>query len=440
MTSLPFLSNTFHNFNIRIMIIVNPGLIVSQKNIEKSVLIPYNNLKIRRKKKMTALLFVIYIVFVSLGLPDSLFGVSWPVVHTDFSVPESFASLYSIITGVCTGGVSFVSGKMLRRFGTAKVTLFSTLLTVIALLGISFSPNIVIMMICSVLLGYGAGAIDTGLNNFVSLHYEARHMNWLHCCWGLGVTVSPLIMSGFLSEEAGSWRGGYRVVALLQFAITAVILVFLKKWENVEKSAKQEAAEETSGGGRLFDLLKIKGVIPSILSMGFYCGMEFTLGTWGATYAVNSFLIAPDEAAKWVSLYYGGIMLGRIIAGFMSMKFHDKVLIKSGIVTAFLGIVIFALPLGKLSLLGFLLIGIGFGPIFPSILHSVPERFGKTYSADLTGYHMGGAYGIGFFTQLIYGFTATATTFRITPFVLIALCIGVFITNDTAIRKTKQAE
>lgn len=387
---------------------------------------------------MTALLVVIYIVFVSLGLPDSLFGVSWPVVHTDFGMPESFASFYSIITGVCTGGVSFVAGKLLRKFGTAKVTLFSTLLTAAALFGISLSPNIVVMMLFSVLLGYGAGAIDTGLNNFISLHYEARHMNWLHCCWGLGVTLSPLIMSGFLSEEAGSWRGGYRVVALMQLAITAVIFISLKKWEKVEKNAKEEISEENAGGGRLFDLLRIKGVIPSILSMGLYCGMEFTLGTWGATYAVNTFLIAPDEAAKWVSLYYGGIMAGRIIAGFASMKFHDKVLIRSGLLISLAGIVIFALPLGKLSLTGFLLIGIGFGPVFPSILHSVPERFGKTYSADLTGYHMGGAYATGFFVQLVYGFAATGITFVITPFVLMALCVGAYLANEAALKKTKK--
>lgn len=386
---------------------------------------------------MSALLIVIYIVFVSLGLPDSLFGVAWPVVHNDFGIAESFASVYSIITGICTGGVSFVAGKMLRRFGTAKVTLFSTLLTVIALLGISFSPNIVVMMICSVILGYGAGAIDTGLNNFVSLHYEARHMNWLHCCWGLGVTVSPLIMSGFLSEETGSWRNGYRVVAALQLLITFVIFLSLKKWEKIEKSAKSENLQEENGGGKLFDLIKIKGVIPSILSMGLYCGMEFTIGTWGATYAVNTFILPPDEAAKWVSLYYGGIMIGRIIAGFVSIKLPDKMLIRGGIITAFSGILIFALPLGKISLLGFLLIGIGFGPIFPSILHSVPERFGKTYSADLTGYHMGGAYGIGFFIQLIYGFAATATTFIITPFVLLALCASVFTANEIALKKTK---
>lgn len=386
---------------------------------------------------MSALLIVIYIVFVSLGLPDSLFGVAWPVVHGEFGVAESFASVYSIITGVCTGGVSFVAGKMLRKFGTAKVTLFSTFLTVIALLGMSFSPNIVVMMIFAITLGYGAGAIDTGLNNFISLHYEARHMNWLHCCWGLGVTISPLIMSRFLTDEIGSWRNGYRVVALLQLSITVIILISLNKWEAKEKEIVP-AEEEAQGSGKLFDLLKIKGVITSILSMGLYCGMEFSLGTWGATYAVNSFGISPDEAAKWMSLYWGGIMLGRVISGFISMKISDKNLVRGGIVTSFLGIIIFALPLGKLSLLGFLLIGIGFGPIFPSILHSVPERFGTTYSADLTGYHMGGAYGFGFAFQLIYGYVATATTFRITPWFLVLLCVGVFLANEKTLKTLKK--
>ncbi|MEE1065238.1 MAG: MFS transporter [Acutalibacteraceae bacterium] len=387
---------------------------------------------------MAALLIVIYIVFVSLGLPDSLFGAAWPVTHKDFGIAESFASYYGIITGVCTGGVSFIAGKVLRKFGTAKVTLVSTFLTAAALVGMSFSPNIIVFMIFTVVLGYGAGAIDTGLNNFVSLHYEARHMNWLHCCWGLGVTISPLIMSAFLSEELSSWRMGYRVVALLQFSIAFVILFFLKKWDKVEKSIVAKEGSDQAGGGRLIDLLKIKGVLTSILSMGLYCGMEFSLGTWGATYAVNTFLIAPDEAAKWVSLYFGGIMLGRVIAGFASMKFSDKTLIRAGIATAFVGIIVFALPLGKLSLVGFLLIGTGFGPIFPSILHSVPERFGTTYSADLTGYHMGGAYGIGFAIQLVFGYAATLISFSITPFVLLALCAGVCLANETTLKMIRK--
>lgn len=386
---------------------------------------------------MISLLIVIYIVFISLGLPDSLFGVAWPVVHHDFSIAEGFASIYSIITGVCTGGVSFVSGKLLRRFGTAKVTLFSTLLTAVALFGISLSPNIVFMMIFSVILGYGAGAIDTGLNNFVSLHYKARHMNWLHCFWGLGVTISPLIMSGFLSDQAGSWRNGYKVVSLLQLSITIIILLFLRKWEATEKTAADDSQGVPEQQAGLLQLIRKKGVITSILSLGLYCAMEFTLGTWGATYAVNTFLIAPDEAAKWVSLYFGGIMTGRIISGFLSIKLHDNTLLRLGIITSLLGITVFALPLGKYSLMGFLLIGIGFGPIFPTVLHSIPERFGKTYSPDLTGYHMGGAYAIGFFFQLLYGFVATSTTFTITPYFLLLLCAGVFLCNEATVKKLK---
>lgn len=387
---------------------------------------------------MAALLIVIFIVFVSLGLPDSLFGAAWPVTHKDLGIAENFASYYGIITGLCTGGVSFIAGKVLRKFGTARVTLVSTFLTVAALVGMSFSPNIIVFMIFTVVLGYGAGAIDTGLNNFVSLHYEARHMNWLHCCWGLGVTISPLIMSVFLSEDLSSWRIGYRVVALLQLSITVIIALSIKRWDKVEKSIVSENTEDKAQSAKLFDLLKIKGVLTSILSMGLYCGMEFSLGTWGATYAVNTFAIAPDEAAKWVSLYFCGIMLGRVIAGFVSVKLNDNALVRCGIITAFLGVIIFALPLGKFSLAGFLLIGIGFGPIFPSILHSVPARFGTTYSADLTGYHMGGAYGIGFAIQLIYGFVASGTTFKITPFVIMALCLGVFTANETTLKILKK--
>ena len=179
---------------------------------------------------MTSLLIIIYIVFISLGLPDSLFGVSWPVLHLDFGVPESFAAVYSIIIGVCTGGVSFVAGRLIRRFGTGKVTYFSTLLTVLGLIGISFSPNLIVAMFFAIVLGYGSGAIDTGLNSYVSLHYEARHMNWLHCFWGLGVTISPIIMSGFLGGDGSNWRSGYRVVALLQFSISMLVLLTLKKW------------------------------------------------------------------------------------------------------------------------------------------------------------------------------------------------------------------
>lgn len=381
-----------------------------------------------------ALLIVIYIVFISLGLPDSLFGVSWPVVHLEFGISEGFASIYSIIIGLCSGGVSFVAGKLIRKFGTGKVTFFSTLLTAVGLIGISFAPNIVVMMLCSIILGYGAGAIDTGLNSYVSLHYKAKHMNWLHCFWGLGVTVSPMIMSAFLGGGEGAWRNGYRVVALLQLSIALIVLLTLKRWNtSTEPQAQQREKKEMS----MLQLLRLKGIIPSIVSLGLYCSAESLLGTWGATYAVNVFAIAPEVAAKWVSLYYGGIMLGRVISGFASVKASDNTLIRWGILVSIFGTLMLFLPLGSASLVGFLLIGIGFGPIFPSVLHSVPARFGSEYSADITGYHMGGAYGIGYVLQLTFGFIATTVGFAATPYILIALCTGVFAANALTLRRLK---
>lgn len=384
---------------------------------------------------MLFILVVIYIVFISLGLPDSIFGVAWPVVHKDFAIEESFASFYSIITGFCTGGVSFIAGMVIRKFGTPLVTFVSTLLTAIGLFIMSVAPNIVVMMIGAVVLGYGAGVIDTALNNFVSLHYKAQHMNWLHAFWGVGVTISPLIMAMFLTDQTDSWRGGYKVVAAIQLSIAIIIAIALKKWRTVKDVNDEITTQENKKG--FVELLKMKGVITSVLSQGLYCSMEFLIGTWGATFLIHVHDLEPDGAAKWVSLYFGGIMIGRFISGFISMKTPDNTMIRLGIGVSFVGMLLLALPLGELSILGLLLIGVGFGPIFPSILHSVPERFGKEYSADITGFHMGGAYAIGFGIQLIFGFVATGTTFKITPFVLIALCVGIILANEATIKKIK---
>ncbi len=387
---------------------------------------------------MISLLVIIYVVFVSLGLPDSMFGAAWPVVHTEFQIPESFASVYGIITGVCSGGVSFLAGYVIRKFGTPKVTLVSILLTALGLLGISFAPNIVVMMIFTVVMSYGAGAIDTGLNNYVSLHFKARHMSWLHCCWGLGVTISPLVLS-FVLDSGNSWRSAYRIISLMQFSIALAVGLFLKKWIAFDKKQNIDIEEETKQekSNEKLNIFKIKGLITSILSQGFYCSMEFLIGTWGASYLVNVYGSDPAIAARWISLYYCGIMLGRLVSGFVSIKANDKSLIRGGILFSFLGLLFLALPIGEIASAGLLLIGFGFGPIFPSILHSVPARFGKKFSADITGFHMGGAYGIGFFMQLVFGFVATETTFKITPYVLLTFCLLLFIMNETTEKKVK---
>lgn len=217
----------------------------------------------------------------------------------------------------------------------------------------SFAPNIVIMMLGAVVLGYGAGVIDTALNNFVSLHYKSQHMNWLHACWGVGVTISPLIMSAFLSTDTGSWRNGYRVVALLQLSIGIIIALTLNKWKIVKENFSQEDSTEQQKS--LIEILRIKGVATSILSQGLYCSMEFTIGTWGASYLVNVYALQPDEAAKWISLYFCGIMIGRIISGFISIKTSDNTMIRGGIAVSGVGMILLALPLGRfLSLVCFL--------------------------------------------------------------------------------------
>ena len=262
-------------------------------------------------------------------------------------------------------------------------------------------------------------------------------MNWLHAFWGIGVTISPLIMSFFLAGETGSWRNGYRVIALLQLSIAVVIAFSLKKWRTIKESATEEETTTENKKG-FFELLKIKGVLTSLISQGLYCSMEFLIGTWSASFLVHVHTLQPDEAAKWISLYFCGITIGRIISGFISIKASDNTMIRLGIATSFVGIILLALSLGNVSLVGLLLIGIGFGPIFPSILHSVPDRFGKEYSADITGFHMGGAYGMGFAVQLIFGFIATTITFNITPFVLIGICICLFMANETTIKTLKK--
>ena len=220
--------------------------------------------------------------------------------------------------------------------------------------------------------------------------------------------------------------------------IGVIALVAFRKWEAIEKGSDKADGTEEKSGKTLRDVLKMKGVLTSILSLGFYCGMEFLMGTWGATYAVNVFSLSPADAAKWVSLIYGGIMLGRLVAGFASMKLNDNKMIKSGMLIAFIGIVFLALPIGKASLYGFLVIGFGFGPIFPSILHSIPDKFGKEFSADITGFHMGGAYTIGFAVQMIFGFVASATTFKITPFVLVGVCIMMVLMNESTLKTLKK--
>lgn len=380
---------------------------------------------------MVLLLVVIYITFISLGLPDSVFGVAWPVVHLDFGVIESLGSIYTVIIAVTSGGVSFFAGSIIRRVGTGTVTAVSVFLTAISLLGSSFANNIYVLLSFSILGGLGAGAIDTGLNNFVSLRYKAIHMNLLHCFWGVGVTVSPLICAVFLKN--GDWRGGYRTLSYIQFGIAIIVLASLFLWYKYD-SIKNNGRPNLSSRNpkpRAIDAFKINGVVLSIGALGFYCAMEFLVGTWGASFLVNARNFNVSNAANLVALYYGGVMSGRLISGFASLKVVDKNLIRAGLAVALIGILILLFSKDSIgSAIGLFVIGLGFGPVFPSTLHAVPERFGKELSADITGFQMGGAYAIGLVVQIAFGYTAPATTFNIMPYVLLACCAIAFLLSE----------
>ncbi|NLT17773.1 MAG: MFS transporter, partial [Clostridiales bacterium] len=328
------------------------------------------------------LLAVIYVAFISLGLPDSLFGVAWPLMHIELNLDEGFAAVYMLIVGVCTASVSFLAGPIIRKLGTEWVTAVSVTLTAVGMIGIGLSPNIWVMMVFAFLMGIGAGAIDTALNDFVSKHYKARHMSWLHGFWGIGVTLSPLIMSIFL--DMGGWRGGYMTMSYIQFGLAAIMFTSFPLWKRVraihdkqdkaikdkelEKNEKTIEETETTPGGKKekYNIFKEKGVLFAGIALALYCGMEYIVGLWGASYLVNTRLLSPAVAARYVSLYYGGIMAGRFLTGALTLKLSNKILIRGGTVICLLGVVLLAIPLDVLALPGMLLIGIGFGPIFPT--------------------------------------------------------------------------
>lgn len=383
---------------------------------------------------MLILLILIYIAFISLGLPDSLFGVSWPVMHVDLGLDESFASVVSVIIAVGTVCTSIFAGKVIRKFGTGNVTAVSVLLTAVGLFGISLAPNIFVMVAFAVVLGTGAGAIDTALNDFVGKYYKPQHMNWLHAFWGVGVTLSPLIMSSFLTNE--NWRGGYTAVAVIQTVIGVIMCATLFLWKKADKRELLNTEEKVSTENEAVSNTeeqtdkpwKKRGVIFAVLALFCYCGMEYVISVWGATFLVNTKQAHPSTASLWITLYYCGIMIGRFLCGFLSMRISNDVLIKCGSAVAIVGIAVLCMPFEIAgALCGLLLIGLGFAPVFPCSIHATSKRFGKKYSADIVGYQMAGAYVGSFIFQLTVGAIARVAGFEIMPYSLLILASGLFL-------------
>ena len=346
------------------------------------------------------LLAIIYIAFVSLGLPDSLLGAGWPVMHRDLDVPIAFAGLVAMIIAGGTILSSLASERVTRRFGAGAVTAVSVGMTAAALLGFSASGSFWMLCVWAIPYGLGAGAVDAALNNYVAVHYAARHMNWLHACWGLGAAASPFIMSYALAAEHG-WSGAYLAVGAVQVALSVALLISLPLWGRVNPtkpdSADEAAAPGESGTGRhvrLVEAIRIPGVGLILTAFFAYCALESTAILWTSSYLVTDRGIDPATAAAFASLFLLGITAGRFLAGFVADRVGDTVMIRGGFIAAGAGVLLLALPLeaDAPALAGLALLGLGCAPIYPAIIHSTPVNFGRRNSQAVIGIQMAAAY------------------------------------------------
>lgn len=339
--------------------------------------------------KKLLLLLIIYLAFISLGLPDSLLGSAWPAMFEDLGVPLDYAGFISMIVAAGTVVSSLFSGKLIGKFGVAAVTTFSVLLTALALMGFAYSHHFLYLCLLAIPLGLGAGSIDAALNNYVALHFEAKHMNWLHSFWGVGAAIGPLIMAGYLAKGE-SWTSGYQTIAWIQLGLVLILIFSLPLW--VKSNEKQETNSDSKSPNLLGLLATLPGLKQALLVFFCYCTIEATFGLWGASYLVFERGFEVDQAARLTSLYYLGITVGRIFSGFLTAHFSNRQLVYLGQGVIGLGLVLLFLPFSAAVIPGFLLVGLGCAPIFPSLLHETPVNFGEKNSQTIMGMQMASAY------------------------------------------------
>lgn len=377
------------------------------------------------------LLALIYLAFISLGLPDSLLGAGWPVMHTELGVSVSFMGIISMVISGGTIVSSLLSDKLTHKFGTRAVTVASVFLTVAALFGFSFSGSFSMLIIFAVPYGLGAGAIDAALNNYVALHYKAKHMSWLHCFWGVGAIISPFIMSFALKNL--NWNSGYRIVGFIQLAIALLLLVTLPVW----KINKTESTADTKRVG-LTAALKIKGVPFLLIGFFAYCAAEATAMYWASTYFTEVKCISGDRAASFAALFYIGITLGRFASGFITERLGDRRMILLGTGILACGIMILLIPVQSYmtAFAAFLVIGFGCAPIYPCIIHSTPANFGAENSGAIIGIQMASAYVGSTFIPPLFGLFGNAVGFSVMPVYLLAFFALMIIMTEATFRIT----
>ena len=387
-------------------------------------------------------LALIYISFVSLGLPDSLLGSAWPIMREELGAPLSAAG---VITMIIAGGTiisSLFSDKLTRRLGTGLVTAISVGLTAFALLGFSFAGEFWILCVLAVPYGLGAGAVDAALNNYAALNYSSRQMSWLHAFWGVGVTVSPAIMSYCLTRQLG-WQIGYRSVSIIQILLTAVLFASVPLWKKrIEERCESGEGSDSAKSISIKDAFKINGAPLILIAFFGYCALETTCGLWATSYLVDFRGIDAETAAKFASLFYIGITVGRIFNGFITDKMGDRKMIRMGIIILSAGIILVALPvsLNAVSLIGLVVIGLGAAPIYPCIIHSTPDNFGKENSGALVGIQMASAYLGSTFMPPVFGLVAEYISIGLYPLYLAVFSVMMFVMTEllnTRIDKSK---
>lgn len=378
----------------------------------------------------TVLLVLIYIAFISLGLPDAILGSAWPVLHQELGVSVSWAGILSTIVSAGTIISSFFSARLIEKLGTGKVTAVSVAMTAAGLWGYCLAPGFYWLCLLAIPLGVGAGAVDSALNNFVALHYEAAHMNWLHCFWGIGATAGPLLMSLFLTKENG-WRKGYGTIAAMQCVLVVCLIVSLPLWKRFETRQQEQAAGEEKRSAGLAELLRLPGAKPALLSFFAYCSVEAATGLWSSTFLVQQKGLTAETAARWVSLFYLGITVGRGLAGVFALRFHNRQMIRMGEGLCLAGCILFVLPgAAWMSLIGLICVGLGCAPIYPAMLHDTPNRFGRDISQSIMGIQMATAYVGCLLMPPFLGFLGKTFGFWIHPLFLLALAALMLFTSE----------
>lgn len=397
------------------------------------------------------LLAIIYLAFISLGLPDSLLGSAWPTMYIQFDVPISYAGIISMIISAGTIISSLQSDRLTKKLGTGKVTAISVAATAVALLGFSFTHSFRVLCLWAIPYGLGAGSVDASLNNYVALHYKSRHMSWLHCMWGVGATAGPYIMGIALSMGQG-WNMGYRYIGIIQVVLTAILIFSIPLWkgrksttENLQNAEMEQLLENVSEKAgttaekalSLREILKIAGAKEVMLCFFCYCALEQTAGLWASSYLTLHKGVSSETAAIFASLFYIGITVGRAISGFITMKLNDTQMVRLGQSIIVLGIMAMVLPGSNvLALAGLILIGLGCAPIYPCVIHSTPAHFGADKSQAIIGVQMAFAYIGTMLMPTLFGLIASRISVALLPCYLFAILVIMIIMHELLIKKT----